>query len=232
MDFDQVIATLGAIDKLNNANNQTHGGYVFDFSKPVSFHVGRRRFQDVRTFRFSAYRIKDGAFYVAINRNARYIYPLVFKWEQPGDSLFTSVSVVRTAAAKNNAFESYEAFAKRFDLRFISESRIKELWTSGSSQHSGPYRRSDFRQISVAGKPVMQAFLLAFNRWDKATDRYVDGRLYRAHYAREGTRGRDISIEHMAGRDLVHYASEFPGCGNGQYYIVVNANTVLHIEND
>ena len=137
-------------------------------------------------------------------------------------------------------FKSYEQFKKKFDPFFIMESEIQNLWNGTSNQHGGKYKPSDFRSIGPQGKWVMERFLRGFKgitSTDHTSYPTVEPMMarpvYRERYKSNGHHfGRDISMEHRIGNPYVHYASEYPNCGNGRYGIVANKNQFLHLEDD
>ena len=50
---------------------------------------------------------------------------------------------------------------------------------------------------------------------------------------REGTQaGYDVSFEYNAEKNKVWYSEEYRGCGNGHYYIALNASHALFVEDD
>ena len=44
--------------------------------------------------------------------------------------------------------------------------------------------------------------------------------------------GYDVSFEYDAGKEKAWYSEEFRGCGHGHYYIALDANTALFVEDD
>jgi hypothetical protein len=138
---------------------------------------------------------------------------------------------------KNEGFKSLEAFARKFDPRFITPKAIEELYNGTSSQTGLKYTPADFHQLGPQGKRVLESFLRGFISLD------VEGLRYREGYTK-GTKhfdawhktnrhpGRDISISHTLGQPYIHYASEFCGCGNGRYGLLANESTFLHLEDD
>jgi hypothetical protein len=140
---------------------------------------------------------------------------------------------------------TFEKFKAKFDMRFVTEARLQELWSGKSGQTGCQYARSDFRHIGREGKWVLERFLKRFtNVASTDTTHYLcsdregcekNYRLYEFHTSsgRQSSRfGRDIKIEHLLGNSLVWYSSEFPGCGNGSYGMLVNEKTWLHLEDD
>lgn len=142
-------------------------------------------------------------------------------------------------------FESYEAFKARFDLRFITLKAIIDLWNTNSAQHGGRYAPSDFKSLSQDSKTALKNFLQKFKSVTSTdTTAYTQGTgdelVYYRLCSREYNSKRDITISHsilkqgdvLIPRDTVSYSSEFKGCGNGRYGIIVNKNTYLHLEDD
>ena len=154
-----------------------------------------------------------------------------------------SIEVLQTKEKDKN-FNSFEDFKSEFDTKYISESLIKELWDGHSSQHGGKYNRNDFRYLSGKGKRVAERFSNTFTGiGGEPTPAYHDGnsflyhgqeyKVLRVSESADGKQGRDISISYQTNiPDRVFYSSEFPGCGNGQYFFLIGRHKVLHIEND
>lgn len=149
--------------------------------------------------------------------------------------------VKNTKANKNSEFATYEEFKKEFDLRFISEEQIKKLYSEESCQTGQRYKRSDFKTISAKGRRVVKDFLRKFKNINEPTLSYTPSYYKDADYKvlsvkeyANGNRGnaRDISISHQTNIPMVFYSSEFAGCGNGSYYILVKENKILHLEDD
>ena len=83
----------------------------------------------------------------------------------------------------------------------------------------------------------MEHFLNKFNAIDNPSDYYTERKegykiLNLRDDAWRGNGGRDISISHQTNIDCVFWSSEFPGCGNGDYYIVANEKEVIFLERD
>jgi len=142
-------------------------------------------------------------------------------------------------------FKSYEEFKARFDPRFIKEEGIKSLWNSTSGQHGGKYNRSDFRKMGKTGLRVMRRFLLNFtniNDEPKQTYPYHQSNLwperkepvwvYSEKHHTDHRLGRDISISYQSNSPYLFYSSEYQGCCNGDYGLIVNKNTYLYLEKD
>lgn len=142
----------------------------------------------------------------------------------------------------SHEFKSFESFKKRFDTRFITEDAIKDFWNGKSSQHGGKYNKDDFKKIGKVGKGLMKRFLTHFEDINKPKKEYPyhksnafptqDIYVYSEKYHTDHRLGRDITISHQSNAPYVYYSSEYQGCGNGTYGIVVNENTYLWLEND
>jgi len=222
---DAVLATLTAIQQLCVANGAPLSGYEVEYAAPVSFGFSRRqRFNEVTCFRFHSFRMVGSTLYVSNRRRARFSYPL---------PRVDQVVRVRPVQQKDDRFADFESFARRFDRRFVSEGTLRDLWQHGSGQHSGPFRPSDFKPIGPKGRCVVKRFLDSFQSLDSAGPAYnANGVLTLRDYSQSTHLGRDISIEHRAGGGAVYYSSEFPGCGNGSYYLLATPHSILHLEND
>jgi len=139
-------------------------------------------------------------------------------------------------------FRNYDQFKAKFDLKFITESEIQKLWDGKSGQHGGKYRLSDFRRLGPKGQYVLKAFLDDFKGLGKVGPAYRDtptGGNYKvvsAHYSSPSrcgsTFGRDITISCNSCSSHVYYSSEYPGCGNGRYGLLVNKKEFLWLEDD
>jgi hypothetical protein len=139
--------------------------------------------------------------------------------------------------SENLLFKHLEDFSKKFDRRFISEDLIKQLYEEGKTSEGRPWLRTDFKRLGDKGESVMERFLGQFTDINTKTVYYFpttyspDGYLSSRRDSWNG-KGRDISISHSVGSNKVFFSSEYPGCGNGQYYLVANEKEVLHLEND
>jgi len=156
---------------------------------------------------------------------------------------YDTVTIKKTKKEKKSVhISSYAEFKKHFDLNFITEEGIIQLWEGGSGQNaSGKWRRNDFRYFPKRSKAyqVMQRFLKRFAGIGKYNEFYTD-----SHYtpgdkifemrdgSRDGVHGRDISVSHQWKGKFVYWSSEYPGCGNGGYSIVVGPNKILFCEYD
>jgi hypothetical protein len=170
-------------------------------------------------------------------------YGYVFEWL---DRIVKYEPVVERDKETVDQFKSFDEFKRRFDPQFISEEKIQELWDNPSSQTGQRYRRSDFHHIGREGQQVMGRFLHFFKGvgtgvdapgYFKSNYKNADGSEYfvlSEHYTSNGRGrfGRDITISHQTNQQIVHYSSEYPGCGNGRYGLVANKTTFLHLEDD
>lgn len=139
-------------------------------------------------------------------------------------------------------FTSYEEFKARFDPVYITEDGIKSLWNSKSNQHGGKYNRSDFKKIGKVGKQVMKRFLQHFidintphhscTKSNLYPERKEDVWVHTEKYYTDHKLGRDISISYQSNSPYLFYSSEYMGCGNGDYGLIVNESTYLYLERD
>ena len=144
----------------------------------------------------------------------------------------------------NHEFKSYDEFKARFDPRFIKEVGIQSLWNSKSSQHGGQYNRGDFKKLGKQGKRLMKRFLQNFTNIDTvpSTARERSGlfqqsnstpiKVYSEKHHTDHRLGRDISISYQSNSPYLYYSSEYMGCGNGDYGLIVNESTYLYLERD
>ena len=142
---------------------------------------------------------------------------------------------------RDSEFKDLTQFAKRFDQRFITLSAINDLWKRHSSQHGGKYKPTDFHQIGPKGRRVVKKFLERYagigatsaNIWYSKNE--YDGKV--SHHLEvwenaDTQTGRDIKISHCIGVPYVCYSSEYAGCGNGRYGLLVTERTFLWLEDD
>lgn len=205
------------------------------FNQPTNIILNRRKsLRDVTEHTFPGFFSKGENLYYFMKRDGRsgYMLPLnlIKSYEPVGSTI--------------DAFNSYEEFKKKFDLYFITEEMIKSLWDSTSAQHGGKYVPSDFKPISKAGKEALRLFLNKFkgiNSTDTSTyseRNNINGNgtyhiCYGNYYGNGGSStSRDIKISHQMGFNLVHYSSEYHGCGNGRYGILATRSTYLWTEDD
>jgi hypothetical protein len=143
---------------------------------------------------------------------------------------------------KENKFKSYEQFKSKFELFFIGEDLIKQLYSENSSQHGGRYTPSDFHRIGPAGREALRSFMSSFQGVSNANTTtpgyYRRGEPGKEYYCLDGRHtanrhpGRDITIGHTIGLNRVYYSSEFFKCGNGRYGLLANKTEFLWTEDD
>lgn len=145
-----------------------------------------------------------------------------------------------------NEFNNYEQFKKKFDLFFITEELIKELWEGTSAQHGGKYQPSDFKPVSKAGKEALQQFLRTFRGVDSTdTTGYTERQpweqggspyhiLYGHYFGRNSDChfSRDVDVSHQLGLNRVHYSSTQTGGGHERNGILATRSTYLWLEDD
>lgn len=227
MSLKDVIATLEMARAISKSNSRPVGGYALKFSEPVCFSLGGRYYSNVRRFKFRKFKYEEGQgrLYFSVSRRARWMHALSYGVED-------KIVGVEFLSPKKDAFASFEEFARRFDRRFVSEEKLRELWNGTSGQHGGKYRPSDFRTIGPRGRQVVQDFLRHYVDTKGGGPAYDFDGYHATRYRSCHHLGRDISVSHLAGNGLVWYSSEFHGCGNGSYYMLATEKTVMHIEND
>lgn len=212
------------------------------FREPVHIQVPRRRetlsenswrfisCKQTDDHVFSGFFHKGGSLYYLTKTNGRRGYQC--DWISKAISFEPVVD-----RSKKDEFDSYEDFKKKFDPLFISDAQIQGLWNSRSAQHGGKYVPSDFHRLGKRGKEVLARFLQSFKGvpGTEGTPCYRETKygthLSERYYSYCHT-GRDITIEHRLGNDVVHYSSEYHGCGNGRYGLIVNKNEFLWMEDD
>ena len=174
-------------------------------------------------------------FYYTSRINARYRYSL-------DAEISEKIKSVRLVDIKEkNKFKSLEQFAKRFDTRYITKEMIVKLYNEKSSQTGVAYDKRDFKQMGPRGKQAFESFNKQFTGVNKLAaelngnyekSSYGDYKTLTVNYASYQNSGRDIRISHSSNQPLVHYSSEFSGCGNGSYGLVVRKGVWLHLEDD
>lgn len=145
-----------------------------------------------------------------------------------------------TVSGREDKFRDFEAFAKKFDRRFITEDEVRVLWATKSPQHGGQFKPSDFHAIGPKGRRVVKRFLEQYAGLDAPEPGNgcyrpgFEGNGYILHVEEhaDSHTGRDITIEHKVGKPYVHYSSELPGCGNGRYGLLATEKTFLWVEDD
>lgn len=200
------------------------------FSRPVEIIVnGHLKNVDCHLFR-DFFLCGDQLCYTK-KRNGRTGYYM------PGLDAITRLEIIHQDHQQE--FQSYEQFKKKFDPRFITETEIKNLWNSKSSQHGGKYNRSDFHAIGPRGKEVVKRFLAHFKNVNEPTGYYHIGNYENSDYQILTERhqswhhsGRDISISHQTNIPFIHYSSEYHNCGNGRYGLLANEHEFLWLEDD
>lgn len=205
------------------------------FNQPTDIVVNRRKvLRGITEHTFPGFFCKGDTLYYFMKRDGRSGYPLPL----------SRIKAYEPVGSTVDAFSSYEEFKKKFDLFFISEELIKELWESTSAQHGGKYVPSDFKPISKAGKEALRLFLTRFkgiNNTDTSTYsernningngtyHICDGNYYGSGGS---STSRDIKISHQMGFNRVFYSSEYHRCGNGRYGIIATKSTYLWLEDD
>jgi hypothetical protein len=226
--FEELVAMLTAIKSIYERNHgRLPDGYVIHYREPVSFKACGHHYNGVRELPIRGFFLKGNLpdLYVILRRGSHTGYLLPFlRWV---------THVTCRADERKDEFSGYEQFAKRFDRRFITETEIERLWNRPSAQHGGRYRPSDFKPIRGKGQRVMRRFLEQFCGLDGSGSGYnSDGYLTVWDNSSHERLGRDIKVSHLKGHPYVWWSSEYPRCGNGQYYLVAAENQVLHLEND
>lgn len=73
-----------------------------------------------------------------------------------------------------------------------------------------------------------------FGKWSNAR---IKGEIQQAfaekrRYSNRARTSYDVSFEYDPDRNKAWYSEEYKGCGNGHYYIAIDANTALFCEDD
>lgn len=159
---------------------------------------------------------------------------------RPGDlSKLVAYELVKDGAGgRAGEFKSLGQFRRRFDPRFATEDEIRRLFSQKSGQHGGRYRPNDFRRLHEKGLRAVERFMWHFRGVDatEPSEGYTqdkDGQHYlNVHENTWHPAGRDISVSHKLGLPYVWYSSEYCGCGNGRYGLLVTPKTFLWLEDD
>lgn len=201
------------------------------FNNPQTIWITRRKHIIVSEHTFPEFFVKGDTLYYKFKRDGRTGIPISMKHITAYEPVLESL----------DEFKTYEDFKKMFDLQFITEGQIQNLWEGTSFQHGGKYKPSDFKPISASGREALQWFLAGFkgvNNTDPSTYREYtfEGSTYRTltgtYYGRGGNNSRDIRISHRLGSPQVGYSSEYHGCGNGRYGLLATKSTYLWLEDD
>jgi hypothetical protein len=202
------------------------------FKDPVCIYVSSMRTKTTtqHTFNFMCTSKLSNVVYYYTRKNSRRGYrlneiPLIVRYE---------------VVNPTDEFSSYEAFAHKFDLRFISEAEVAKLWSGTSPQHGGKFKPSDFRYFGPKGLKVVNRFIKDFagiNAPEPGNHWYRIGFMekgYELHVSDKSltSSGRDIRISHQIGKSMVFYSSLLHGTGNGLCGILATEKTYLFIEYD
>lgn len=132
--------------------------------------------------------------------------------------------------------ESFQEFFDRFTPGFISQEVALRLWQGGYGNSYGRFRR-----LSPTASRVVESFLQKFQGVSASPNQHY---ILNRHQRRElcvwrsstgrsgGVFGRDISVTHYGGEGKIYFSSEYPGIGNGKYYLLSSPKEVLFIEED
>jgi hypothetical protein len=213
------------------------------FSEPVEVYVNRFRHKVTDRYTFAGFFEKGGRLHYAVRRY-RYGTLTGFYAGMVFTSKVVAYDLVPWESSRDGRpFNSFEQFYRRFDRRFITDEKVRELWEGTSSQHGGKYRPSDFHPVGPKGRRVVREFLGKFagleatpgprkdyyeTRGETGGMRYDLSVCERAYKST----GRDIKISHLMGHPLVWYSSEYAGCGNGRYGLLATEKTFLWLEDD
>jgi len=207
------------------------------FHKPESFYITRRKYiKDISEYIFPEFFLSGDRLYYKLKRGGRTGLLISFDRIKSYEPVLTTI----------NEFNNYEQFKKKFDLFFIAEELIKELWESISAQHGGKYQPSDFKPVSKAGKEALRQFLRTFRGvastdttgyteeqpWEENRSPYHI--LYGRYYGRNSNCNfsRDVDISHQIGLNRVFYSSTQTGGGHERNGILATRSTYLHLEDD
>jgi len=206
------------------------------FSDPVQFRKGRRMspLDKVHTF-CGFFRGSESGILCYTTHRSEYGSVSGYHFYPGQLEKIVAYSLIDRGAHQH--FSSLEQFAKRFDTKFITKEYIEKLWDGTSSQHGGKYQRSDFRRIGKKGLKAVEKFMYHFKGVEakEPPEGYSNseyGFALRAEERAWSNNGRDISVSHSLGREIVHYSSEYAGCGNGRYGLLVTEKTFLWLEDD
>jgi hypothetical protein len=207
------------------------------FTQPVTIYPNRRRaIKDVTEYVFSDFFISGDRICYRFKKDGRHGQYLQMQYVESYEPVRTTV----------NEFRDYEQFKKKFDLFFITEELIKDLWESTSAQHGGKYMPSDFKPVSKAGHEALRMFLRTFKGVNSTdTTGYMERTsvvqgeptyhiLYGRYYGRslDCHFSRDVDVSHQIGLNRVFYSSTRTGGGKERNGILANRSTYLWLEDD
>jgi hypothetical protein len=207
------------------------------FSQPVNIYPNSRRaIKDVTEYVFSDFFLKGDMICYRFKKDGRHGQYLQMQHVESYEPVRTTI----------DEFNSYEDFKKKFDLYFITEELIKDLWEGTSAQHGEKYKPSDFKPVSKAGKEALNSFLRTFKGVNSTditgytekdslvTDEgkyhilygHYFGRSFDCHFS------RDVDVSHQIGQNRVFYSSTRTGGGKERNGILATRSTYLWLEDD
>lgn len=207
------------------------------FAQPVTIYPNHRRaIKDVTEYVFSDFFLKGDSICYLYKKDGRHGQYLPMQHVESYEPVRTTI----------DEFNSYEEFKKKFDLFFITEELIKELWESTSAQHGERYKPSDFKPISKFGREALRMFLRNFKGVNSTdTTGYMERSsivrdeptyhiLYGTYHGRNSDChfSRDIDVSHQLGLNRVHYSSERTGGGQERNGLIATRSTYLWLEDD
>lgn len=215
------------LNSIKNILKGKHGDSKIRIVYKANVHNGEKLESIEKEFSCNSLFVKNDRIYYTKRKNARSGYSIPFS--------ITSILLIEEDLKSIKPDKmTFKSFEKKFDKRFISDEKIKKLFEDGYGL------KSNFKPIGKKGKRVMKKFLSCFKNISTSTEHYNKSSYsdcdvikvweYSDDYTQK--KGRDISISHQTNIDMVYYSSEYPGCGNGSYYIVANEKVVLYLEDD
>lgn len=181
-----------------------------DLVKNVNFasiNCGKNKYYDLRLFE-----VKNGLFENFVN-----IKEIYFEIAEP--------SPPKKVGITNKQLEN---LLEKLHPNFFTElkDRIKNYLSGASKEHPFPYMDkltykplSSFYESFPYRNYITPNVEFAFNNGNDFQDKRCGQK-------------RDFSIEISKEKDFAWFSSEYSGCGNGDYYYLINPTTVLFIEKD
>ena len=193
------------------------GQYLrISFTEPVSFGIRHYKKENVKEVVFKTAFVKDGNIYVN-TRSCHSGYSISQMIGYKNLSLVDKVELVHR-----------DATDKKYTFEDVKKRLYKDTWEDLTEKdfhwHLEPDSMTPIRFTSIKGKfspAILEQIKLAF---ENKTE--YKKRVYGIQ--------RDLSVDIQVkdGKIKAWYSSEYAGCGNGDYYLLLNPTTAVFMEND
>lgn len=213
-----ITSALFTINEEARANGIQPTRYKIEFSSAVSLHTGRSR-TFTRTARVGLFVSSNGKLCYYTRKNARNGRAF------PNEALacLTSISVVLPGEQRDSELEKVRSLANRFHPNAWAD--LREKLSSNPDKYYSEY---GYTVTNIVGKfpaLVIEQVREAFNNNTDFS--------FRKHS--NGKQGRDLKIECKQCDDGVYrawFTSYFPGCLNGDFWLLCNPTTAIFKERD